>query len=283
MVKIIEQGAYLSQVNKTGGGKFAAKSTFISTRYECDAVMYADARTMTVDKVVYCIHRTPGNEGLIEAEIPELVGASCTFAGNKAIKPLPDYDGKGFIKELLLENLRCINQAEMYMLEEINIPDQMAYEEYWRDEKANYCRPYTNRMPDIYEWPVHSNYLEHYRNLNLYNKYKQYTIFDIGGGKATAAGTYQDSFHEMYAQLTYHLEDREITDFDMTMRRWPFAACYEMDHMWSERFVGRKIDELSKKVTGGLIGGSYGCFHLTDIVADMAKAARDLKEDSEKK
>lgn len=64
----------------------------------------------------YAVHRTPKNDNLIEGDIPELVGQTCTFAANKIIKGLPDYDGNGFIKELLLENLRGINQAEMYML-----------------------------------------------------------------------------------------------------------------------------------------------------------------------
>ena len=82
----------------------------------------------------------------------------------------------------------------------------------------------------------------------------------------------------MCAQISYSMNSGKITDFDMTLRRWPFAACFEMDHMWSGLFVGRQIDELTKKETGKLIGGSGGCFHLTDIVADMAKAARDLRK-----
>lgn len=278
MLKVIEQGAYMNQINKIGGGRFTAKTTYLGTRYECDAVIFADARQMKMEKVMYAIHRTPGNEGLTEGEIPELVGAPCTFDGSKAIKPLRDYDGNGFIKELLLENLRGINQAEMYMLEEMGIPDPISYEEYWRDKKENYCRPYTGRMPDIYEWPMHSDYLKHYRNRNLYNKYKQYTILSDGGDEAVVSGTYQDSFHEMYAQLTYSQSGRRITDFDMTLRRWPFAACFEMDHMCAGLFIGRDIDELSKRETGLLIGGSTGCFHLVDIVADMAKAARDLRD-----
>ena len=33
------------------------------------------------------------NDNLIEGDIPELVGQTCTFAANKIIKGLPDYDG----------------------------------------------------------------------------------------------------------------------------------------------------------------------------------------------
>ena len=278
MITVIEQGAYLTQINKTGAGKFTAKSAFLGTRFECDAVLFADACTMTIDRAAYCIHRTPGNQNLTEEEIPELSGAPCTFDGSRFIRSLPDYDGNGFIRELLTENLRSINQAEMYMLEEIGISDPMSYEEYWRDQKENYCRPYTGRMPDIYDWPMHSDYLKYYRNRNLYNKYKQYTIIGDGSDEAVITGTYQDSFHEMCAQISYSMNTGKITDVDMTLRRWPFAACFEMDHMWSGLFVGRQIDELTKKETGKLIGGSGGCFHLTDIVADMAKAARDLRK-----
>ena len=50
-----------------------------------------------------------------------------------------------------------------------------------------------------------------------------------------------------------------------------------MDHMAAGLFIGKKIDDLTKREVGSLIGGSEGCFHLVDIVADVAKAARDLK------
>lgn len=278
MVKVIEQGAYMNRVDKLPDGKFIGECSYLGSRYECSIVLYFDAREMKIEKAFYSVHRTPQNDNLTEGEIPELVGEPCTFAASKIIKTLPDYDGNGFIKELLLEDLRGINQAEIYMLEEINIANPIEYEKKWLNEKVNYCRPYTGRMPGVYEWPNYVNSLNHYRTKNLYNKYKQYTLISTGGDEVTISGTYQDSFHEMYAQISYSLTDRTISDFDMTMRRWPFAACFEMDHMASGLFVGKKIDDLTKKETGGLIGGSTGCFHLVDIVADMAKAARDLKD-----
>ena len=156
--------------------------------------------------------------------------------------------------------------------------DPIEYEKIWLDQKVNYCRPYTGRMPGLYDWPHHVNSLNHYRTRNLYNKYKQYTIITEGGDEAVINGTYQDSFHEMHAQISYSMTGRQITGFDMTMQRWPYAACFEMDHTASGLFVGRNIDELTKREIGGMIGGPNGCFHLVDIVADMAKAARDRRE-----
>lgn len=44
MLKVIEQGAYMNQINKIGGGRFTAKTTYLGTRYECDAVIFADAK-----------------------------------------------------------------------------------------------------------------------------------------------------------------------------------------------------------------------------------------------
>lgn len=159
----------------------------------------------------------------------------------------------------------------------MGIDGPIEYEKKWLNEKVNYCRPYTGRMPGLYDWPHYVNSLNHFRKQNLYNKYKQYTIISSGGDVVTANTTYQDSFHEMHAQLSYSLTTREITDFDMTMQRWPFAACFEMDHMAAGLFIGKNIDDLTKREVGALIGGSEGCFHLVDIVADVAKAARDLK------
>ena len=277
MIKVIEQGSYMNRVDKLPDGLYSAECSYLGTHYECSVVFYIDARRMETVRASYAVHRTPKNDNLIEGDIPELVGQTCTFAANKIIKGLPDYDGNGFIKELLLENLRGINQAEMYMLEEMGIDGPIEYEKKWLNEKVNYCRPYTGRMPGLYDWPHYVNSLNHFRKQNLYNKYKQYTIISSGGDVVTANTTYQDSFHEMHAQLSYSLTTREITDFDMTMQRWPFAACFEMDHMAAGLFIGKNIDDLTKREVGALIGGSEGCFHLVDIVADVAKAARDLK------
>ena len=123
MIKVIEQGSYMNRVDKLPDGLYSAECSYLGTHYECSVVFYIDARRMETVRASYAVHRTPKNDNLIEGDIPELVGQTCTFAANKIIKGLPDYDGNGFIKELLLENLRGINQAEMYMLEEMGIED----------------------------------------------------------------------------------------------------------------------------------------------------------------
>ncbi len=276
MIKVMEQGAYMNRVDRTEKGKIKATCTFLSTRYECDIVIYADLYEMKIDKTEYSIHRTPSNKEIIESEIPELVGVPCTFDAAKIIKTLPNYDGNGIIKELLLENIRGISQAECYYLEEMNFADPIEYEIYWQRDKTDYCIPYTGRMPELREWPDHINAFNHMRQKNLYNKYKQYTVYSTGGDEATIHGAYHDSFHEMHAYLTYSVTSREISDFDVTMCRWPFDACFALDHWNPGLFIGRNIDELSKREVGKLIGGSYGCFHLVDIVSDMSKAAKEL-------
>ena len=60
MIKVIEQGAYMNRIDKTPEGKITAECSFLGTRYECSAVIYADARGMKTDKVLYAVHRTPG-------------------------------------------------------------------------------------------------------------------------------------------------------------------------------------------------------------------------------
>lgn len=284
MIKVIEQGAYMSRVDKMENGLYLVESSFLGSRYECSVSFHVDGWKMETVKAFYSVHRTPQNDNLIESEIPELVGQTCTFSANKIIKTLPEYDGIGMIKELLLENLRCVNQAEMYMLEELGIEGgPLEYEKKWLGEKKDYCRPYTGRMPGLYDWPVYVNSLNHFRTKNLYNKYRQYTMITSDGINVTMNGTYQDSFHEMHAQIEYVRSTGEITDYDMTMVRWPFTACYEMDHQAADQFIGKNIHELTKRDIGGSIGGSHGCFHLVDIVADLAKAARDLHEVESKK
>ena len=91
---------------------------------------------MKTEKVLYAVHRTPQNDNLVQDEISELAGETCTFGASGIIKSLPDYDGNGLIKELLLEDLRGISQAEIYMLEEIGVADPIEYEKIWLDSEG---------------------------------------------------------------------------------------------------------------------------------------------------
>lgn len=180
------------------------------------------------------------------------------------------------IRELCMENIRGIYQAEFYLLPERGYATLAEYERCWIDSKNDYCRPYNEPKPEIQDWPLHTGAPQHYRNVNLYNKYKQFMIIDNEDGTITAHGTYNDSAHEFYAVLEYGKEDGIITKFEETAVRVPYRACQELDHLYDEMFIGQNIKTFAKRDIGKICGGGMGCFHLVDIIADIADMVKEV-------
>lgn len=180
------------------------------------------------------------------------------------------------IRELYLENIRGIWQAEFYMLPERGYTSLMEYEEHWIGSKDGYCRPYNDGDRTVEEWPIYTGTPQHYRITDLYNKYKQFTIIDMEDGTVHANGTYNDSFHEFYVDVIYGKDDGIITKFEQNALRVPFPPCWELDHLHDDQFVGKDIRAFAKRDVGKIAGGSMGCFHLVDIVADIADMSKEI-------
>ena len=277
MIKILEQGAWINYANSLNEKELISQAMLLSTRYEYSATLCATKDEFKITRAYYSIHRCPDMSKRVEADIPELIGGSAQADGVKAIKDLKDFSGDGNIKELLIECVRGMIQAETYLLEELGFKTREEYEEDWRIDKDGYCRAYWNTAPPIEEWPTYIGAYEHYRTENFYNKYKSYVILQKNEGEAIINGVYNDSFHEMHSEITYDLANRNINAFDMIVCRAPHAPCYELSYTAADSFIGKSIDSFPKREVGKLIGGGPGCFHLVDIVYDMASAAAKLK------
>ena len=280
MIRVLEQGAYISYANRLNEKEILAQSMFVSSRYECSATLIANVNDFAVSSARWSVHRCPNMSARGEGEIKEFAGVTADISAAKLIKSLEDFGDDGKVKELLLEDIRSIMQAETYLFREKGFEDREAYERFWQSDKSDFCRPYQKKenFPDIHEWSNHIGAYEHHRKDNLYNKYKSYVVMQKDDDQAIASGTYQDSFHEMYAEMTYNLAGRDIIAFDMVLRKGPHKACFEMNGFnTKELFVGKSVDELGKREIGRLIGGGPGCFHLVNIVTDLTDAARELK------
>lgn len=279
MVHMIEQGSYTSSADRISDKELASQTFFLSSAAECCVRLAADVKNFKITKAEYAIHRLNNRDDLRrEGAIPDLVGASAYFDGGKAVRALDDFGDDGFIKELLRESIRSICQAETYLISERGFTDRREYEVNWLKDKDDYCRPYRKEcMPGLDEWTKHIGADRYARKRNLYNKYKSYSIFkNEGSDEVSAQGTYNDSFHEMSCSFGYREAERKIIAFDMSVCRAPYKPCFELTHASADLFVGKTIDELTKREVGKLIGGALGCFHLVDIVADMTAAASRL-------
>lgn len=279
MLKVLEQGVSMLHTDKTGDNETFTKAALLNSKYECVASLRTTVKDFKITGAGFGVLRSPSNIRE-EGDLPELVGGSAGFDGAKAIRSLRDFNDGGRVKELFMECIRAVNQAETWLIYDKGFKSREDYEEFWQSDKNDFCRPYQKKenFPPLEEWPEHIGAYDYTRKTHLYNKYKACTILQTGDKEGVGFGTFQDSFHEMFAQIEFNLHTKLITSFDISAYRAPHPSCFEMSHTGVAGFVGSSLDGLSKKNIAAVIGGGPGCFHLTDIVTDICSMAVEATE-----
>lgn len=306
-MKIIKQGTYSNIVRRESENECVSDAYLMASDFEGSASLRFKVDTFEILDARWCIHRADDPERRGEGVAEMLIGESAYIDDRRnSIKILPDYSyctdynmppggWEGVdpnkkileeqprgevssawlkIRELFLEAIRGAYQAEAYLIEERGMGTLEEYEAYWEKLKPGYCRPYIpDDMPPLSAWPIYSGNIQHYRAYDLYNKYINYLILDEGEGNTYAMGTFNDSAHEMNIELVYDA-DGVISDFDMTTVRVPFPPCAELNHLNPEDMLGLNLNTVAKRDIGKILGGSAGCFHMVDIMADILAAIK---------
>jgi hypothetical protein len=287
-LRIIKQGIYENDVRRLSDTESAANAFLLTSDFEGSVAVTIKNDTFEIVDAQWGIHRAADMSHRGEGRAELLIGDSA-YTGDRRnhIKVLPDYSAGETeisenpadvspewknIRELYLETLRGLLQAEYYLLYERGYKGIIDYEESWDSD----CRPYHVDKPAVDEWPIYVGAFEHFRKRDLYNKYLQMILMDNGDDTVTALGTYNDSFHEMSACFVFAPSDGIITDFSLNHIRVPFKPCHDFQESFAEKFIGLKLTDLSKREVGKLIGGSYGCFHFVDIIYDLIEMAAEL-------
>ena len=271
MIEILEQGSWVNCTNRLNDKEFISQSTFLSTRYECTATLVATSDYI-ITQAYYSIHRSNDRSKRIEESLPELIGGSASFDGAKVMKGLKDFDGVGKVQELFIECIRGLDQIETFLGEERGLTTREEIEKLWLQGKEDYCRAHYKERAIVGVWSAHIGAYDYTRVKNFYNKTKTYTIIKRNDSQVQVLGAYNDSFHEMRCEFTYNLADHIITDFDMIVIRAPYYRCFEFMHAEVNSFIGKPIEKFTKREVGKILGGGSGCFHLVEIVSDMALA-----------
>lgn len=306
-MKIISQGTYYNTVKRENEQEVLSEATLVASDFEGFASLRFRPDTYEITEARWAIHRASDPERRGEGTADMLVGESA-YADDRrnSIKILPDYSycvdyvappggWEGYdphkkdlrdeppaevsaewelIRELFLECVRGGYQAEEYLLVERGIGTLLNYEKIWDEQKPGYCRPYyPDDMPALDIWPIHTGNVQHFHTHDLYNKYISFTIMDKGEDDVYAFGVYNDWAHEMDMEV-FCGRDGVIRDYDMNVIRVPYQPCRELDHLNPPELIGMNMKTMTKRDIGRILGGSAGCFHMVDIVADLTTAMR---------
>ena len=308
MLNIIKQGGCICHVERIDENRAITSVNYISTDFDAYTSIVFDVSTYEIYDAEWAIHRAPDGERVGQGKAPMLIGESvCVEDRRLSVKVLPDYSellvgceaaevdeiaaaAMGTptdnvspewqkMRILFMEAVRGAFQVEPMLAKERGMGDHQGFQDQWIQGREGYCRPYNPPEGEtvLTKWPDRTGPMpKRWAKNNLYKKYIQYTLYDMGDGTVQCLGHYNDNGHEMSAGITYESDGGAIVDMKTQMKRAPFVPCMEITGYHVDRFVGLNVYEIAKRDVGRIIGGPYGCFHMVDVVGYMVEGIQGL-------
>lgn len=263
-MSIIGQRNIFCTINKEGS-RVTAKAIILSKAFEASAQLVVDAHDYIISEADWEISKAPTGMPSGKGIATDAIGAKATTGIANALIHLTEANGGARVKPLFFECVKGLMQAETYLFRERGYPDEAAYEAYWMDKESNGCRFYSHPSQDTSGWFEHVG--PYQRTGNLFNRCKSYQL-TIHETNLTLLGTFHDSYHEMAGEIRFDQATGRIDECSLSMFRAPGSSCLETT-AHGQHFIGKNIYALTRKQIVGLVGGAQGCYHLTDLLADM--------------
>jgi hypothetical protein len=261
---IIGQRNIFCTVNKEGP-QIVARAFTLTKEFEASAQLAVGIHDYLIHEAEWEISKAKDAELLGRGFLADAIGVMSITGLGSVLVSLTPANGGAPIKPLFFECVKGLMQAETYLFKERGYPDEAAYEAYWMDKESNGCRFYTHPTQDTSGWFEHIG--PYHRTQNLFNRCKNYQL-SSHGGELTLNGTFQDSYHEMAGEIRFDKGTGTILECSLTMFRAPGDSCRETT-VHGQTFVGKNIYALTRKQVISMVGGPQGCYHLTDLLADM--------------
>lgn len=271
-MSIIGQRNIFCTIDKNGDMVYA-KAIILSKEFEASAWLAVGASDYIIREADWEISKAPAGTPLGKGIASDAIGVTANTGIGRALVHLTDENWGVLIKSLIFECVKGLMQAETYLFEERGYANEAAYEAYWMDKESNGCRFYTHPSADKDGWFEHVG--PYQRTGNLFNRCKSYQL-SIHGTDLTLQGTFHDSYHEMAGEICFDKASGIISECSLSMFRAPGSSCLETT-AHGQSFVGEDIYSLTRKQVVGLVGGPQGCYHLTDLLADMLPLVNEHK------
>lgn len=263
-MSIIGQRNIFCTIDRAGDQVFA-KAIILSKDFEASAWLAVGISDYLIREADWEISKAPDHIPKGKGVATDAIGIKANTGIGRALVHLTVANGGILIKSLIFECVKGLMQAETYLYAERGYPNEEAYEAYWMDKESNGCRFYTHPSQDKYGWFEHVG--PYHRTGNLFNRCKSYQL-SIHGNDLTLQGTFHDSYHEMAGEIRFDQKTGLIEECSLSMFRAPGSSCLETT-AHGRNFIGDNIYTLTRKHVVEKVGGPQGCYHLTDLLADM--------------
>jgi hypothetical protein len=220
---------------------------------------------------------TPRNPGGVMGfrDLKALVGKKIYLKGAQGIKEslmgMPKEE-RGHLFQMILAGISNVVQAEVFLLKERGFSTPAEFEVYFQKMYDGGCVYYSNldRVERDFLAYVEENHKGRGQR-SLFSRHSNTTVRSAPGEERYLIRcNICDSFHEMAIKLLVD-SDRTILATRSSMVRVPDPVCKEsLDSL--DELIGKRLSADNIRVLVSTAGGSRGCAHLGDLLADAVRA-----------
>ena len=210
-------------------------------------------------------------DGTLDPEIhkePGLVGVVAYFDCGKEIARGLSYDPDGEISDLFKEGVKALIQAEALFSADRGYATLEDYQAHLLPLLKNTC--FYSSSPEGNPHIVQDKLRYHHRKNCLFTRFRTLSVYGTNEGYRIV-GTFADGWHEMQVDLHVRGKDYRITHASAAFTRAPDETCPGSTAAF-DRLLGLALTPEEKRDALRCCGGSDGCAHLADLVAEGVKA-----------
>ncbi len=268
-MKIFNQVNVSVSVDKYGESVISS-SIYLDRNQEIRGYIMADIESYLIEDAWCETVKSPdaGRTGIVSLDF--MKGMNGHIDGKRKAAGIlkSSYDPE--IRYLMIQCINGLIQAESYLYRERGFKSREHYNEYWDMLEKNGCRMYSHPSEKDLRW---MDYIPQYeRKRLLFSRFKNFEI-EQRGDLCKGRGRFIDSYHELYAEITFDCNSGLLGGCDISYVRAPGESCFS-NASHGGKLEGMKLSELTDRHIVDMFGRSEGCYHLVEILKDLFNLLR---------
>lgn len=271
--------SWFSGTRREGEDKVVCTAFFIDNIFEQKASIVVRTKDFSIVSA-----QVETLRGLSEADhncvhiFPNLNGLQI-LSGNvgKAVRESINYNPQGYQSNLLLNTIRTVALSRSFFIKELGYQDEDDYYRFWAVKLKDTCMYQSNQDKGVDTYRAKKEKLGFDdRSEALFNRMQNINILRLGGD-ILCNGSLVDTHHQMSVILRLN-DNLEITEVNGTIVRSPHEICPEGTKALN-RLIGVSFQKQNApaKSIHKLVGGGDGCFHLSNLVLEIAESLDALQ------
>lgn len=254
------------------GKSVISSSVYLDRNQEIRGYIMADTESCLIQDAWCETVKSPdtGRTGIVSLDF--MRGMNGHIDGKRKVSGILKNSYAPEIRYLMIQCINGLIQAESYFYKERGFKSREHYDEYWDILENNGCRMYSYPSENDLRW---MDYIPQYeRKRLLFSRFKNFEI-EQNGDLCKGRGRFIDSYHELYAEITFDSNSGLLGKCDISYVRAPGESCFS-NASHGRKLEGTKLSELTDRHIVCMFGRSEGCYHLVEILKDLLNLLRQI-------